>query len=890
MSQRPDPFGILSVYEGVQYFELSKLPGIGRIPYSIRVLLEAVVSRLGKDPYSEEQVRALLNWQPTGERSEIPFLPRRVVMQDLTGVPAVADLAAMRDCVKKLGGDPSVINPVLRTDLVIDHSVQVDKWANVKALALNEEIEFQRNKERYLLLKWAQKNLRGFRVVPPARGIVHQVNLEFLSDVVGLDTAENLYYPDSCVGTDSHTPMVNGVGVIAWGVGGIEAEAAMLGQPTPMLIPDVVGLKFTGKLPEGATATDLVLRVTELCRKHGVVEKFVEAFGPGIDSLAVETRATLANMSPEHGCTVTFFPVDAQAVDYLRRTGRPKELTKRVEEVSKRMGLFQQQELKDEHFTSVIEIDLSSIEPCLSGPSEPHQRVLLKDVSKSFATSLTSSDPSTGFKVKPENVSAKSPVTLDQETLELAHGAIAIAAITSCTNTSNPYVMAAAGLVAKKAVAKGLKVSQAVKTSLAPGSTVVADYLQKANLLEALEQLGFHIVGYGCTTCIGNSGPLDPRMEAAIAAKNLVASAVLSGNRNFSGRIHPAVKANYLASPPLVVAYAILGSTAKDINSEPLGTGTDGKPVYLKDVWPTENEVVAVVKAITPEMFISRQDDLWSGSEKWRAIPSAESMLFPWDEKSTYVRKPPFLDQVTDISSSYQGIRNARILGLFGDGISTDHISPAGAMENDSPAAKYLLAHGVQELDFNTYGARRGNHEVMVRGTFANKRLKNKLVPDTEGNWTICHLSGEKLSFFDASQKYIEARVPLVLIAGKNYGQGSSRDWAAKGPRLQGVKAAIAESFERIHRSNLVGMGILPLVFQKGESAASLGISGKESIEIEGVAELKPRQLITVKVTFEDGKEKSFQAICRLDSAPEVNCFLAGGLLPQTVGRMMKGS
>jgi len=886
---RTDPFGIVSVWEGVEYFQISKLPGVERLPYSIRILLEAVVSRLGKDPYTEDQVKALLNWQPNAERGEIPFLPRRVVMQDLTGVPAVADLAAMRDRVKALGGDPSIINPVLGTDLVIDHSVQVDRWATSGALVQNETIEFQRNRERYLLLKWAQKNLRGFRVVPPARGIVHQVNLEFLSEVVGFDKDNNVFYPDTCVGTDSHTPMVNGVGVVAWGVGGIEAEAAMLGQPTPMLIPDVVGLKFVGKMPEGATATDLVLRVTELCRKHGVVEKFVEAFGAGVDSLPVETRATLANMSPEHGCTITFFPVDDQCIDYLRRTGRPKKLLERVEKVSKAMGLFRSDNLTDSSFTSVIEIDLSKIEPCVSGPSEPHQRVLLRNVKSSFAESLVSSDPSTGFKVKPEATGTKVTVEIDGEKTELGHGAVVIAAITSCTNTSNPYVMAAAGLLAQKAVARGLKVSKAVKTSLAPGSTVVTDYLKKANLMEPLDKLGFNVVGYGCTTCIGNSGPLHPRMEEAIQKSGIVTSAVLSGNRNFSGRIHPLVKANYLASPPLVVAYALLGTTTKDITTEALGTGSDGKPVYLKDIWPSQSEVVTVVNSITPEMFVSRQEDLWTGSEKWRAIPSSESLLFPWEPESTYVRKPTFLDDNPEAQgSAYPGLKDAPIFGFFGDGISTDHISPAGAMESKSPAADYLRSKGVDEVDFNTYGARRGNHEVMVRGTFANKRLKNKLTPDTEGNWTIHHPTGDKLSFFDASVRYVAAGTPTVIVAGKSYGQGSSRDWAAKGPRLQGVRAVISESFERIHRSNLVGMGIMPLVFQPGESAVTLGLTGKELISIEAVPSLSPRQLISVSAKSPDGTVKAFKALCRLDSLTEINCFLSGGLLPQTVSRMMK--
>lgn len=876
---------ILSSKAGnVGYYKLSSLSSLGsldRLPFSIKILLESVLRNFDGFAFTEENIKQLITWDPKEKaRTEVPYKPARVVLQDFTGVPAIVDLAAMRDTVKKLGGSPEKINPLVRCDLVIDHSVQVDYAGKVEALSLNEALEFKRNKERYEFLKWGQSAFRNLRVVPPSTGIVHQVNLEYLSEGVYFNKEKNLVYPDSCVGTDSHTPMVNGLGVLAWGVGGIEAEAVMLDQPLYLLVPDVVGIKLSGKLREGVTATDLVLAITELCRSIGVVDKFVEFFGSGLDDLGVSDRATIGNMAPEQGSTVSFFPVDDLTLSYLRSTGRSEEMVDLTERYSKEQGLFRTKDTPDPEFSQVVELDLSIIEPALAGPKRPHDRVLLKDLGKGFSSVLKAPVGPRGFGLSDDEISKTSEVSWDDSSKEkLSHGSVVIAAITSCTNTSNPSVMLAAGLLAKKAVEKGLSVKKYVKTSLAPGSTVVTEYLQKSGLLPFLETLGFHVVGYGCTTCIGNSGPLAPEVEAAIKKEDLVAAAVLSGNRNFEGRINPLTRANYLASPPLVVAYALAGHVSLDMNTEPLGMGDDGSPVYLKDIWPTQAEIRdAISKFVTPEMFVEKYKDVFKGSKSWQDIAAASSELYPWDEASTYIQNPPFFDGMKLDTAKLTDITGARVLGLFKDSVTTDHISPAGSIAKSSPAAGYLRSKGVDDADFNSYGSRRGNDKVMVRGTFANIRIKNQLIPGSEGNITLHIPSDTQLSFFDAAEKYKSEGTPLIILAGKEYGSGSSRDWAAKGPFLQGVKAAIAESYERIHRSNLIGMGILPLQFKEGDSVESLGLDGKEIYSIVIPDTMKAGDDIEVTAKSKD-LEKKFTVRSRIDTAVELTYYRDGGIL-----------
>ncbi|HMO17872.1 MAG TPA: aconitate hydratase AcnA [Oligoflexia bacterium] len=889
MHKKRDDFGakskITSKAGTFNYYSLKSLEKIGsltRLPYSIRILLESALRNFDGFAFSESHLKEIISWNPKASgRNEIPYKPARVVLQDFTGVPAIVDLAAMRDCMKKLGKPADKINPLVRCDLVIDHSVQVDHAGRADALKLNEALEFKRNKERYEFLKWGQSAFRNLRVVPPSTGIVHQVNLEYLSEGVYLNRETGEVYPDSCVGTDSHTPMVNGLGVLAWGVGGIEAEAVMLDQPLYLLLPDVIGIKLDGALQEGVTATDLVLAITEMCRKIGVVDKFVEFFGPGLNELSVSDRSTIGNMAPEQGSTVSFFPIDEMTLDYLRFTGRPDEMVDLTERYSKEQGLFRHSDSPDPEFTQVVTLDLSSIEPALAGPKRPHDRVLLKDIAETFPSVLSAPVGPRGFGLKDEELNKTAKVIWEDREEEISNGSVVIAAITSCTNTSNPSVMLAAGLVAKKAVEKGLTVKKFVKTSLAPGSTVVTEYLSKSGLLPYMEKLGFHVVGYGCTTCIGNSGPLATEVEKAIKDSNLVAAAVLSGNRNFEGRINPATRANYLASPPLVVAYALAGNIGKDLYKEPIGSGNDGKPVYLKDIWPSQNEIQETVKTfVTPEMFREKYADVFRGSKAWEEITTDQSELYSWDEESTYIQHPPFFEGMTLDETSVSTIENARALAVFMDSVTTDHISPAGNIAKNSPAARYLDSCGVAIEDYNSYGSRRGNDRVMVRGTFANIRIKNQLLPGSEGNITLHHPSGEQLSFFDAAEKYKSEKTQLIILAGKEYGSGSSRDWAAKGPYLQGVKAVIAESFERIHRSNLLGMGIIPLQFKNGDCVSSLGLKGTESFSILLDNNMSPGDEISVTAkNLEDGTEKIFSVKSRIDTLVELTYFKDGGIL-----------
>jgi aconitate hydratase len=877
-------------YDFFSLKELEKqgLGQVSRLPFSMKVLLESALRNLDGVAFTTDHVKAIAAWNPTDkERQEIPYKPARVVLQDFTGVPAVVDLAAMRDAMKRLGGDPNKINPIVPCDLVIDHSVQVDYFGRDDALKLNEELEFTRNKERYEFLKWGQGAFSNFRVVPPSTGIVHQVNLEYLSSVV-FQNNDGVVYPDSCVGTDSHTPMVNGLAVLAWGVGGIEAEAVMLDQPLYMLVPDVIGFKLRGELPEGATATDLVLRITEMCRKEGVVEKFVEFYGEGLSSLSVANRSTIGNMAPEQGSTVSFFPIDEETLKYLELSGRDEATIALVEAYAKEQG-FWRDDNNVPQFTKTLELDLSTIEPAMAGPKRPHDRLPLNTVGGTYRNTLTSTPTAKdGYGLAAEKLSSTAVIKRNGEEAEVGHGFVAIAAITSCTNTSNPSVMLAAGLVAKKAIEKGLKVPCYVKTSLAPGSGVVTEYLEKANLLKPLEQVGFHVVGYGCTTCIGNSGSLPDEVAEAITKEGLIASAVLSGNRNFEGRVNPLTQTNYLASPPLVVAYALFGTTAKDITTESLGIGSDGKPVYLKDIWPSNQEVEGVLAScLDASMFRKRYGNVWKGSDAWQAIKSSQSELFPWDMQSTYIQSPPFFESMTRGTETIKPIKAARVLALFGDSVTTDHISPAGSIAKDSPAAKYLIERGVAKADFNSYGSRRGNDRIMHRGTFANIRIKNLLVPGKEGNLTVHHPSGDELSFFDASERYRETGTALVVLAGQMYGNGSSRDWAAKGPFLMGIKAVIAQSFERIHRSNLVGMGIAPLQFKEGESAATLGLTGTESFDIQLDDSLKPGQEVKVVATKEDGTSITFTTRCRVDTPVEVQYYRDGGILQTVVKQLL---
>ena len=911
---------------GNQEYEIYRLDALDQqgiptrhLPYSLRILLENLLRTEDGRNVTAEEIRALAAWNRRSKPDkEIAFTPSRVLLQDFTGVPAVVDLAAMRDAMKRLSGDPKLINPLQPAELVIDHSVQVDEFGTPQAFQLNAELEFLRNQERYAFLRWGQTALRNLAIVPPDTGIVHQVNLEYLARVVFVQESEGkrVAYPDTLVGTDSHTTMINGLGVLGWGVGGIEAEAAMLGQPVSMLIPQVVGVKLTGKLREGTTATDLVLTITEMLRRHGVVGKFVEYFGPGLRDLPLADRATIGNMSPEYGATCGIFPVDQESLTYLRLTGRSPEQIALVEAYCREQGLFHDEKSPEAEYSELLALDLATVESSLAGPRRPQDRVLLSQAGESFRTALpslikpkssartaaASTVPANGNEKRweqeggnPASVGVEDPnvhehVPLDVKS-RLRHGSVVIAAITSCTNTSNPSVMIAAGLLAKKAVEKGLSVAPWVKTSLAPGSKVVSDYLEKASLLPYLEKLKFHVVGYGCTTCIGNSGPLPLEVSQVVEEKDLVVASVLSGNRNFEGRINSEVRANYLMSPPLVVAFALAGRIDIDLRKDALGNGKDGKPVYLADLWPSQREVEETMqKSISSDMFRRSYGEVYHGDDRWRSLPVPKGETYLWDEASTYIRRAPYFDQMTLKPVPMGDIRNARVLAVLGDSVTTDHISPAGSIKKDSPAGKYLMDRGVKPADFNSYGSRRGNHEVMVRGTFANVRLRNKMVPQLEGGFTRHLPDGSEMSIFEASEKYIAEGVPLVIIAGKEYGSGSSRDWAAKGPLLLGVRAAIAESYERIHRSNLVGMGILPLQFLAGETAESLALTGLEVIEITGIPELvekfAPGRKVRVRATA-NGNTKDFETLVRIDTPQEAQYYANGGILQYVLRQLM---
>ncbi len=873
--------------------EQAGLIQLKRLPFSIRIMLEAALRQCDQAGITTQDVRNIAAWQPSGPRPGIPFLPARVIMQDFTGVPAVVDLAAMRAAVARLGGDPKIINPLVPVDLVIDHSVQVDFFATADALNRNAEIEFQRNRERYEFLKWGQRTFSNFRVVPPMTGIVHQVNLEYLSPVAAvrkLDGSQQVLFPDTLVGTDSHTTMINGLGVVGWGVGGIEAEAVMLGQPMDMLLPDVVGFKLHGKLRDGVTATDLVLTVTQMLRKKGVVDKFVEFYGQGLSSMSLTDRATIGNMAPEFGATIGYFPVDVETLRYMRLTGRSRDVVDRTEAYMQTQGLFRETSTPDPEFSDTLELDLDSVVPSLAGPKRPQDRIALSELKESFEKILTTPVKQRGFELKPEALHAEATFGTNGGSMKMKHGAVVIAAITSCTNTSNPSVMLGAGLLAKKAVEKGLSVKPYVKTSLAPGSRVVTDYLRQAGLLDPLARLGFNVVAYGCTTCIGNSGPLSTEVSKAVTGSDLVAAAVLSGNRNFEGRIHPLVKANFLASPPLVVAYALAGTVDIDLDREPLGDDRNGQPVYLKDIWPSQEEIAsAIASSVDESMFEQRYASVFEGSDLWQAIEVTGGDLYQWDEASTYIHHPPYFHSLGMELQPVSDIRGARVLAMFRDSITTDHISPAGSIAVDSPAGKYLQSRGVQPKDFNSYGSRRGNDLVMARGTFANIRLKNVLVEPREGNWTRHFPDGAELSIYDAAMLYREAGIPSIILAGKEYGSGSSRDWAAKGPNLQGVKAVIAESFERIHRSNLVFMGLLPLMFQDGQNAESLGLKGDEVYDIAGLSDsMAPRSLVNVKAARSDGSVVEFQARALLNTEVEVNYYRSGGILHSVLRNLLK--
>jgi aconitate hydratase len=871
---------------GAQSFEVHRLEAlekkgvtrIAKLPFSLRILLENLLRFEDNRFVHADDIKALAGWTPGAAQKEIAFMPARVLLQDFTGVPAIVDLATMREAMKRMGGNPKRINPLFPAELVIDHSVQVDSFGGANAFGLNAQLEFQRNVERYAFLRWGQTAFQNFKVVPPDTGICHQVNLEYLARVVCAMPSGNKFeaYPDSVVGTDSHTTMINALGVFGWGVGGIEAEAAMLGQPSSMLIPEVVGFRLHGKLREGATATDLVLTVTEMLRKRGVVGKFVEFYGSGLSSLSVPDRATIANMAPEYGATMGFFPVDAETLSYLQFTGRTHEQIALVEAYCKEQFLFRTDSTADPSFSDKLELDLSTVEPTVAGPKRPQDRVPLHQAKTSF-TKVVEGAPEKHVAVRNNG-----------DSFDLSSGAVVIAAITSCTNTSNPSLMLGAGLLAKKAVERGLQVKPWVKTSLAPGSKVVTDYLRASKLDTYLDKLKFNLVGYGCTTCIGNSGPLPDAIGAAIKENNLVAVAVLSGNRNFEGRIHPLVRANYLASPPLVVAYALAGRMDLDLTTEALGNGSDGKPVFLRDIWPTPQEIETTVRAsVSTDMYQKEYGEVFEGDAHWKSMKVPEGDLYQWDPKSTYIKLPPYFENMPKTPPALADIQQARVLAVLGDSVTTDHISPAGSIPVDSPAGKYLVAHGVKPHEFNSYGARRGNHEVMVRGTFANIRLRNQLAPGTEGGWTLYLPGGERMTIYDAAVKYREAGIPLVVIAGKEYGSGSSRDWAAKGTRLLGVRAVIAESYERIHRSNLIGMGVLPLEFKAGENRESLALTGHEVFSTAGVASLGPGKAVTVRAKSPDGEEKLFTAIARVDTPEEVSYYHHGGILQYVLRQML---
>lgn len=874
-----------------------------RLPVSLRILLENLLRQEDGRTVTTKDIEALVGWTPKGATDkEISFMPARVILQDFTGVPCIVDLAVMRDAMKRLGGNPDTINPLQQVDLVIDHSVQVDEFGTEAAFLFNVGKEFERNRERYEFLRWGQQAFRNFSVVPPGTGIVHQVNLEYLASVVYTKIIDgvNTTYPDTLVGTDSHTTMINGLGVLGWGVGGIEAEAAMLGQPISMLIPEVVGFKLHGSLPAGATATDLVLTATQILRKKGVVGKFVEFYGPGISTLPIADRATIANMAPEYGATMGFFPVDQETLSYLRFTGRTEALVRLVETYYKEQDLFHTKETPEPEFSDTLELDLATVEPSMAGPKRPQDRVTLGSVRTSFRKTLLdtfslqgkpfNSDDAKRWLEDPSAKNLKRSVTVPDADYGLEDGAVVIAAITSCTNTSNPSVMIGAGLLAKKAAERGLKSKSWVKTSLAPGSKVVREYLTKSGLLKPLEVLGFHIVGYGCTTCIGNSGPLPEQISASVQENDLVVAAVLSGNRNFEGRVNAQVRANYLASPPLVVAYALAGTVDIDLSREPLGIDKNGAAVYLKDIWPSPREIEETIReSVSTEMFTNEYGSVFEGTDDWKNLPVPTGSIYRWDPSSTYIKAAPYFDNISLEPAPKTDIVNAKVLAVLGDSITTDHISPAGSISSKSPAAAYLRERNVETKDFNSYGSRRGNHEVMMRGTFANVRLRNQLAPGTEGGWTVHPSSAQPMTIFDAAMLYRKDNVPTIIIAGKEYGSGSSRDWAAKGPKLLGVTAVIAESFERIHRSNLVGMGVLPLQFKEGESLASLGLSGKEFYTIDGIGDgLKPHQVLTVQVSQENGVRKSFSVIARIDTPNEVDYYYNDGILPFVLRNLLK--
>ncbi|MFA8438733.1 aconitate hydratase AcnA [Pueribacillus sp. YX66] len=871
------------------YYDLNVLEeaGVGKVsqlPYSIKVLLESVLRQYDGKVIQKEHVENLAKWG-TDELKEIdvPFKPSRVILQDFTGVPAVVDLASLRGAMAAMGGDPEQINPEIPVDLVIDHSVQVDKYASQEALEFNMKREFERNQERYKFLKWAQNAFDNYRAVPPATGIVHQVNLEYLASVVQTSEVdgENVAYPDSLVGTDSHTTMINGLGVLGWGVGGIEAEAGMLGQPSYFPVPEVIGVKLTGTLPSGTNATDLALKVTQVLREKNVVGKFVEFYGPALSSMPLADRATVSNMAPEYGATCGFFPVDEETLDYLRLTGRSEEQIKLVEDYCKANGLFYTADAEEPVFTETVEIDLSTLEPSLSGPKRPQDLIPLSQMKKSFNEALVAPQGNHGFGLDKDEINREVTVKFtDGSETVMKTGAVAIAAITSCTNTSNPSVMIGAGLLAKKAIEKGLKVPSYVKTSLAPGSKVVTQYLNDSGLTPYLNELGFDTVGYGCTTCIGNSGPLLPEIEQAISESDLTVASVLSGNRNFEGRIHPLIKANYLASPPLVVAYALAGSVNFDLQHDSFGKDKDGNDVYLKDIWPTLEEVKEVMaQTVTPEIFRKEYARVFDSNEEWNKLETTSEELYNWDEDSTYIQNPPFFVNLSSDPEEIKPLSGLRVIGKFGDSVTTDHISPAGAIAKDMPAGQYLIDKGVRPIDFNSYGSRRGNHEVMMRGTFANIRIRNQVASGTEGGWTTYWPTGEVMPIYDAAMKYKEDNTGLVVIAGEDYGMGSSRDWAAKGTNLLGIKTVIAQSFERIHRSNLVLMGVLPLQFKQGDSAESLGLTGKETFEVQIDENVKPRQIVKVVATDENGSKKEFEVIARFDSEVEIDYYRHGGIL-----------
>ncbi|MEA5078145.1 MAG: aconitate hydratase AcnA [Anaerolineaceae bacterium] len=881
--------GDVTVYS-LPAFGLQQGADLNRLPFSIRILLENLLRKFDGKNVTREDVLAVANWSPTDpDRPAVPFYPGRVVMQDFTGVPVIVDLAAMRSAVAKLGGDPSRINPVIPVDLVIDHSLQVDAAAMPDAMRRNVEREYERNRERYEFLRWGQQAFENLRIVPPSSGIIHQVNLEYLAGVVLTSTVEGqtVAYPDSLVGSDSHTTMINGLGVLGWGVGGIEATAAMLGQPLDLVLPDVIGIRLSGSLREGVTPTDLTLTLTQLLRKIGVVNKFIEYFGPGLASLSLADRAMVANMTPENGSTMGFFPVDEQTLAYLRLSGRSDEQVALVEAYTKAQGLFCADETPAPTYTQVVELDLASIEPSLAGPRRPQDRVPLAGVKSGFAVFLTLPKP-TGLGLEAVDATKKVTLSLNEKQVQLGHGAVVIAAITSCTNTSDPFVMLGAGLLAKKALARGLRSRSWVKTSLTPGSRVVTAYLEKAGLVEPLAELGFTLAGYGCATCIGNSGPLAAEIEESIKANKLAVAAVISGNRNFEGRVHPLVQANYLASPALVVAYALAGSTEVDLSSEPLGMDANGQPVYLRDIWPTTAEINAAIAAhVTPELYRANYADLFKGDEEWQSIQSQPSALYAWRADSSYIQEPPFFDVLFEQSKT-GATAPMRVLAFLGDSVTTDHISPAGDIPSASAAGQYLKSLGVAPIDFNSYGSRRGNYQVLTRGTLANIRIKNKLVPGVEGSVTVHLPDGTQMSLYDAAMQYKAEGTPLILLAGKEYGTGSSRDWAAKGPLLLGVKAVLAESFERIHRSNLVGMGVLPLTYLPGENAESLGLTGLETFEIEGLEPLEVKKLVTIRAYSEDCRAKYFKVQVCINTPSELEYFGRGGLLPSFVKGIME--